>query len=94
MTSMRASRVTDRNGRIGLQGLRGDEPKRRRVFSVSDKIAHLQAYERADHLRMGALRTVQWHEIDEVITRDPTCGARGADPPRSRLRTPNQIGLL
>lgn len=47
MTSTRASRVTDHNGGMGSQGPRGDEPKRRRVFSASDKIAHLQAYEQA-----------------------------------------------
>ncbi|WP_433192208.1 hypothetical protein ACQP1G_26150 [Nocardia sp. CA-107356] len=32
---------------MGSQGPRGDEPKRRRVFSASDKIAYLQAYEEA-----------------------------------------------
>ena len=35
------------NGRMGLQGPRGDEPKRRRAFSAAEKLAHLQAYEQA-----------------------------------------------
>lgn len=47
MTSTRASRVADDNGRMGSQGPRGGEPKRRRAFSASDKLAHLEAYERA-----------------------------------------------
>ncbi|WP_329416329.1 hypothetical protein OG563_37420 [Nocardia vinacea] len=47
MSSTRASRVTDRNERMGSQGPRGDEPKRRRAFNPSDKFAHLDAYERA-----------------------------------------------
>ncbi|MEV4130531.1 IS3 family transposase [Nocardia sp. NPDC049707] len=32
---------------MGSQGPRGDEPKRRRAFSASDKLEHLDAYERA-----------------------------------------------
>ncbi|WP_406239445.1 IS3 family transposase [Nocardia sp. NBC_01009] len=32
---------------MGSQGPRGGEPKRRRAFSASDKLAHLEAYERA-----------------------------------------------
>ena len=47
MTSTRASRARDNNGRMGSQGPRGDEPKRRRAFSASDKLEHLDAYERA-----------------------------------------------
>ena len=47
MTSTRASRVTGHNGRMGSNGPRGDEPKRRRAFSASDKLAYLQGYEAA-----------------------------------------------
>ncbi|PPJ33469.1 hypothetical protein C5E45_03500 [Nocardia nova] len=32
---------------MGSLGPRGDEPKRRRAFSASDKLAHLRAYEEA-----------------------------------------------
>ncbi len=47
MTSTRAPRTGDHNGRMGSKGPRGDEPKRRRAFSASDKLTHLDAYEQA-----------------------------------------------
>ena len=47
MTSTRSSRGTGDNGRMGSNGPRGDEPKRRRAFSASDKLEYLQGYEAA-----------------------------------------------
>jgi transposase len=47
MTRTRAATANSDNRRMGSQGPRGDEPKRRRAFSAADKLAYLQAYEQA-----------------------------------------------
>jgi transposase len=43
----RSSVVEDDNGRMDSQHPRSDGPRRRRVFTASEKLAHLSAYEAA-----------------------------------------------
>lgn len=43
----RSSVVEDDDGRMDSQQPRGDGPRRRRAFSASEKLAHLNAYEQA-----------------------------------------------
>ena len=46
MTSSTISSVND-NERMDLTHPRADEPRRRRAFTASEKLAHLDAYEQA-----------------------------------------------
>jgi len=46
-TSTKTSRAKAHNGRMDSPGPRAEEPKRRRAFNASDKLAHLEAYEQA-----------------------------------------------
>lgn len=98
MTSTRVSRGADDNGRMGSQGPRGDEPKRRRAFSVADKLAHLQAYEQAvEHGEGGAyLRgdglysslISEWRkQRDAGVLAGKNPGERSASQLLSRLRS-------
>jgi transposase len=47
MTSSTVSLIEDQNDRMDPAHPRADGPRRRRVFSASDKLAHLNAYEQA-----------------------------------------------
>lgn len=47
MTSPTTAAITDHNERMDPAHPRNDGPRRRRVFTAADKIAHLAAYEHA-----------------------------------------------